>query len=144
MVDGTGVEEPVVRAVVVDHVSIRVRDLEESRRFYEAALAPLGFDILYTDEGRCSFGMAGADGGADDFWILAGNTPSTNVHVAFCATDQEAVDAFHPAALKAGGRDNDAPGLRPEYHAGYYGAFVLGPDGNNVEAVHHYRAETAP
>jgi catechol 2,3-dioxygenase-like lactoylglutathione lyase family enzyme len=134
----------VARAVVVDHLPIRVRDLEESRRFYEAALTPLGFGILYSYEGGCSFSIEGADGGADDSWILAGNTPSTNVHIAFSATDREPVNAFHRAALEAGGRDNGAPGLRPKYHAGYYGAFVLDPDGNNVEAVHYDRAEIAP
>jgi catechol 2,3-dioxygenase-like lactoylglutathione lyase family enzyme len=95
-------EGPVVRAVVVDHVSIRVRDLEESRRFYEAAFVPLGFGVLYSDEGGCSFGVEGAD----DFWILAGGTPTTDVHVAFSATGREAVDSFHRAALEAGGRDD--------------------------------------
>jgi catechol 2,3-dioxygenase-like lactoylglutathione lyase family enzyme len=136
MVDGTGVEGPVVRAVVVDHVSLRVRDLEASRRFYEAALAPLGFGVVSAPEGGAAFGVQGAD----DFWILLGDTPSTNVHVAFAARDRAAVDAFYRAALETGGRDNGAPGLRPEYHAGYYGAFVFDPDGNNVEAVHHDRA----
>ncbi len=97
----------------------------------------MGFGILYSYEGGCSFSIEGADGGADDSWILAGNTPSTNVHVAFSATDREPVNAFHRAALEAGGRDNGAPGLRPEYHPGYYGAFVRDPDGNNVEAVCH-------
>ena len=108
----------------------------------------MGFGILYSYEGGCSFSIegvdGGADGGADDSWILAGNTPSTNAHVAFSATDRELVDAVHRAALEAGGRDNGAPGLRPEYHAGYYGAFVLDPDGNDVEAVHYDRAEIAP
>jgi predicted lactoylglutathione lyase len=121
---------------------MRVRDLEESRRFYEAALAPLGFGILYPYKGESSFGVEGADGGADDSRILAGTTPSTNIHVAFSATDREPVDAFHRAIL--GGRDKGASGLRPEYHAGYYGAFVPNPDGNNVEAVHQDRAEIAP
>lgn len=122
---------------VVDHVSLRVRDLGAGRRFYEAALAPLGFGILYSDEGGYSFGFESTDRGADDFWILEGDTPSTGVHVAFAAKDRAAVDAFYDAALGAGGHDNGAPGLRPEYHAGYYGAFVLDPYGNNIEAVHH-------
>ncbi len=126
-----------MRPVVVDHVSLRVRDLEVSRRFYEAALAPLGFGVLYSDEGGYSFGLEAREMSADDFWILEGGTPSARVHVAFAAKDQASVDAFHEAALEAGGRDNGAPGLRPEYHAGYYGAFVLDPDGNNIEAVHH-------
>ena len=122
---------------VVDHVSLRVRDLEASRRFYEAALEPLGFGVLYSDEGGYSFGLESGVRGADDFWILRGDTSTTGVHVAFAARDRAAVDAFYDAALGAGGRDNGSPGLRPEYHAGYYGAFALDPDGNNVEAVHH-------
>jgi catechol 2,3-dioxygenase-like lactoylglutathione lyase family enzyme len=126
-----------VLTAVVDHVSLRVRDLGTSRRFYEAALAPLGFGVLYSDEGGCSFGLESGRRDADDFWILEGDKPSTGVHVAFVARDRAAVDAFHAAALGAGGRDNGAPGLRPEYHEGYYGAFVLDPDGNNIEAVHH-------
>jgi catechol 2,3-dioxygenase-like lactoylglutathione lyase family enzyme len=133
LVDGTGVEGPVVRAFVVDHVSLRVRDLEASRCFYDAALTPLGFGVVRAREGGAAFGVEGAD----DFWILVGDTPSTNVHVAFAARDRAAVDAFYHAALEAGGRDNGAPGLRPEYHASYYGAFMFDPDGNNVEAVHH-------
>ena len=137
MAYGGGAEGPVVRAVVVDHVSIRVLDHEASRRFYEAALAPLGFGVLYSDEGGCSFGLA--DEGADDFWILQGDIPSTNVHVAFAARNRVAVDAFYHVALETGGRDNGAPGLRPEYHAGYYAAYVLDPDGNGIEVVCHHR-----
>ncbi len=104
------------RAVVVDHVFIRMRKLEESRRFYEAALAPLGFGIPYSYEGGCSLGIEGADGGAEDFWNLAGNTPSINVYVAFSATDREAVDAFHHTALEAGATTTlpgSAPSTKP-------------------------------
>ena len=119
----------------MDHVAIRVRDLEASRRFYLAALGPLGFGFVYSDEGVASFGAEGID----DFTIIGSSAPSTGVHVAFAARDRAAVDAFYTSALKAGGRDNRAPGLRPEYHAGYYAAFVLDPDFNNVEAVHHDR-----
>ena len=126
-------------SAVLDHVSLRVRDLEASRRFYEAALAPLGFGVLYSDEGGSSFGRESADGGADDFWILQGGAPSTGVHVAFVARSRAAVEAFHRAALQAGGRDNGAPGYRPDYHEGYYGAFVFDPDDNNIEAVYHER-----
>lgn len=125
----------VVRRVVVDHVALRVSDLGASRRFYEAALAPLGFGLVFSDDGGAAFGVEGAD----DFWVLAGGTPTSGAHVAFAAADRAAVDAFHRAALGAGGRDNGGPGLRPEYHEGYYGAFVFDPDGNNVEAVHHDR-----
>jgi catechol 2,3-dioxygenase-like lactoylglutathione lyase family enzyme len=116
-----------------------VRYLPASRRFYEAALAPLGFDLLHSDEGQAGFGLRGRDRSADDFWVMAGDAPHTGIHVAFAAPDRAAVDAFHAAALASGGRDNGAPGLRPEYHAGYYAAFVLDPDGNNVEAVCHDR-----
>ena len=126
-------------SAVLDHVSLRVRDLEASRRFYEAALAPLGFGVSYSDEGGSSFGRESAERGADDFWILQGDAPSTRVHVAFVAGSPAAVKAFHRAALRAGGRDNGAPGYRPEYHEGYYGAFVFDPDGNNIEAVYHER-----
>ena len=85
-----------------------------------------------------AWGLESGKRDADDFWILEGDESSTGVHVAFVAGDRTAaVDSFHSAALGAGGRDNGAPGLRPEYHEGYYGAFVLDPDGNNIEAVHH-------
>ena len=124
-------------SVVVDHVALRVRDLGASGRFYREALAPLGFGVLYHDEGGYSFGFESTVRGADDFWILQGDAPTTGVHVAFVAGDRTAVEAFHRAALQAGGRDNGAPGFRPEYHEGYYGAFVLDPDGNNIEAVYH-------
>ena len=103
----------------MDHVSIRVRDLGASCRFYEAALAPLGFGVVQAPEGGAAFGVEGTD----DFTIIRSAT-----------RDRAAVDAFYGLALEAGGRDNGAPGLRPEYHVGYYAAFVLGPDGNNVEA----------
>ena len=116
-----------------------MRDLGASRRFYEAAIAPLGFEPVYSDEGGAAFGLVHGTERADDFWILAGGTPSSGVHVAFAARDTEAVDAFYRAAIEAGGHDNGAPGLRPEYHAGYYAAFVLDPDGNNIEAVYHER-----
>lgn len=132
-------DDPNIRRVVVDHLAVRVRDLVASRRFYEAALAPLGFDLLHSDETQAGFGVAGRERSAHDFWILAGDGPAPSIHVAFAAPNRESVDAFHRAALGAGGRDNGAPGLRPEYHPGYYAAFVLDPDGNNVEAVYHDR-----
>jgi catechol 2,3-dioxygenase-like lactoylglutathione lyase family enzyme len=119
---------------VLDHVAFLVSDMAASRRFYLAALAPLGFRLLYENDACAAFGTQGHD----DFAICA-DQPTTRAHVAFISPDRAAVDAFHAAALAAGGRDNGAPGLRPEYHAGYYGAFVLDPDGNNVEAVHHTR-----
>jgi catechol 2,3-dioxygenase-like lactoylglutathione lyase family enzyme len=127
------------KMVVLDHVSIAVRDLKRSIAFYEAALAPLGMKQLmaYGDDGE---GPRHVGFGPDQkpiFWLGLGEPIAGYVHVAFQASDREIVDAFHKAALAAGGKDNGAPGLRPHYHPGYYGAFVLDPDGCNIEAVHH-------
>lgn len=122
---------------ILDHVGIRVRDYQKSKAFYEKALEPLGIRPLK------DFGVAVGFGrdGKPDFWLGAdhggGAQPMTPVHVAFAARNREEVDAFHAAALAAGGRDNGAPGIRAQYHPGYYGAFVLDPDGHNVEVVHH-------
>jgi catechol 2,3-dioxygenase-like lactoylglutathione lyase family enzyme len=124
------------RRVVIDHLTIGVRDLERSRAFYRAALAPLGFEERgpWSDEQReIAFGAEGAD----DFAISPEYEPGGQLHIAFSADSREAVQAFHEAALAAGGEDNGAPGERPEYAPGYYGAFVLDPDGHNVEAVFH-------
>ncbi len=122
-----------VRRVVVDHVGLLVRDLAASRRFYEAALAPLCFGLVDERADGASFGVEGAD----DFGINENTEPTTRAHVAFVAPSREAVDAFYAAALAAGGREKSAPALRPEYHPAYYAAFVWDPDGNNIEAVHH-------
>jgi|tagenome__1003787_1003787.scaffolds.fasta_scaffold20538710_2 catechol 2,3-dioxygenase-like lactoylglutathione lyase family enzyme len=122
------------RRVVVDHVSIGVSDLAESRRFYRAALAPLGFSEQgsWSDEAReVAFGLADHD----DFAISAEYEAGSGTHVAFAAETRDQVDAFYEAALAAGGRDNGPPAPRPEYSEHYYGAFVLDPDGHNVEAV---------
>lgn len=117
---------------MIDHIALRVRDLAAARRFYEAALKPLGYTLLLNFEEAAGFGI----GGKPDFWIGPGG-PSGPVHVAFTCPERGLVDAFHAAALEAGARDNGPPGLRPHYHAHYYGAFVLDPDGNNLEAVCH-------
>lgn len=139
-----GAQEPpraAARHVMVDHVSLGVRDLAASRAFYEAALVPLGFGAIFELEGEAvAFGVSEASeagGESEDFWIGQSELPVTGVHVAFAAPSREAVDAFHITALQAGGRDNGRPGERPEYHEGYYAAYVLDPDANNVEAVHH-------
>jgi len=121
---------------VVDHITIGVSDLERSRAFYARALAPLGFAERgpWSDAGNeLSFGLPGAG----DFAISTRPAVAPGTHVAFAATSRAQVDAFHAAALAAGGRDNGAPGPRPEYSEHYYGAFVLDPDGCNVEAVCH-------
>ena len=119
---------------MLDHVTIGTSDLARAREFYDRALKPLGIDRLYA-EGQTASGY-GADKKAF-FWISARDAVMTGVHVAFAAPDHATVDAFHAAALAAGGRDNGAPGLRPHYHRHYYGAFVLDPDGHNIEAVCH-------
>jgi len=118
---------------MLDHLGLQVSDYEDSKRFFAASLAPLGYEIL------AEFGGATAGFGAPpkpDFWIARGQ-PSGAAHVAFRCEDRATVDAFHRAGLAAGGKDNGAPGLRPIYHEHYYGAFVLDPDGHNIEAVCH-------
>lgn len=117
---------------MLDHVGVKVKDLASSKRFYTAALAPLGFTVQYEDKAAVGFGPKGAPA----FWLGQGE-PRGSVHIAFAAKDRAAVNAFHVAAVPAGGKDNGGPGLRPEYHANYYAAFVTDPDGNNVEAVCH-------
>ena len=114
-----------------DHVKLGVRDLTRSRAFYEQALQPLGVKVVQSAEG------AGFTRDDQDLWIEEQETTGGTVHIAFSAPDRETVDAFHAAAVRAGGVDNGRPGLRPHYHSGYYAAFVLDPDGNNVEAVFH-------
>jgi catechol 2,3-dioxygenase-like lactoylglutathione lyase family enzyme len=123
------------RRVVIDHMTIGVRDLSRSRDFYLAALAPLGFQELneWSEDRR---DLAFGPPGLDDFIISMNHEPGT-VHVAFAADDRAQVDAFYAAAIAAGGRDNGPPGPRAQYSPGYYGAFVLDPDGHNVEAVFH-------
>ena len=123
---------------MIDHVGIEVSDFERSKTFYEKALAPLGIRLLMEFEGSAGFGKDTEHGPKPFFWIGARDRPSvTGAHVALGVRAPELVDAFHSAALAAGGTDNGAPGLRPIYHPGYYGAFVLDPDGNNIEAVCH-------
>lgn len=118
---------------MLDHVTLRVSDLEASKRFYTTVLAPLGHVLTYeADEWGWAF--------YGDFSIAADGRPvSRDVHVAFAAASRSDVDAFHRAGVEAGYRDNGAPGERPQYHPGYYGAFLLDPDGNNIEAVVHER-----
>jgi catechol 2,3-dioxygenase-like lactoylglutathione lyase family enzyme len=125
-----------VRRLVIDHVTIGVSDLERSRAFYEAALAPLGLAEAHTYDvlpGEVEFGPTGMT----DFAISTAYPVGSPVHVAFAVDSRAEVDAFHAAAVAAGGQDNGAPGIRPEYSDHYYGAFVLDPDGHNIEAVFH-------
>jgi catechol 2,3-dioxygenase-like lactoylglutathione lyase family enzyme len=118
---------------MIDHIGVHVSDFQRSVDFYSKALAPLGFKLVKSFEGK----YAGFGAGKPDFWIEAGRSPTDRVHVAFCAKGREAVRAFYEAALAAGGTDNGAPGVRAHYHADYYGAFVIDPDGHNIEAVCH-------
>ncbi|MFO1154760.1 MAG: VOC family protein [Rhodospirillales bacterium] len=123
---------------MLDHVGIGVSALDKSKAFYQAALAPLGYSLAMEFEGWSGFGRPGPLGAHElAFWIHASGAPIVPVHIAFRATDRATVAAFHAAALAAGGGDNGAPGLRPHYHPSYFGAFVLDPDGHNIEAVCH-------
>lgn len=115
-----------------DHVGLRVNDLEASVGFYAAALAPLGFVLCSRDETSAGFGPSDAPA----LWLhLSRGERQGGAHVAFRSPDHAAVGAFHAAGLSAGGRNNGAPGLRPDYSPSYYAAFLIDPDGNNVEAV---------
>jgi len=118
---------------MIDHAGVSVANVATSKAFYRAALKPLGYEALMEGEGFAGFGVAPKP----DFWIGEGAPNVPPIHVAFGARSRAQVDAFYKAAMAAGGRDNGAPGLRPQYHPNYYGAFVLDPDGNNIEAVCH-------
>jgi catechol 2,3-dioxygenase-like lactoylglutathione lyase family enzyme len=125
---------------VLDHIGFGVRDYPRSLSFYERALAPLGYRVVMEVTPEQTGGYRGAGFGDERkpyFWIGTGAALTGRLHVAFMAKDRAAVDAFYRAALAAGGNDNGPPGLRPDYHPNYYGAFVLDPDGHNVEAVCH-------
>lgn len=120
---------------LIDHIHLRVSDLEASRRFYRAVLQALGHD--FTSESPEHFAC-------DELWVDRADGPVSRVHLAFQAKDRESVHAFHAAALSSGGRDNGEPGER-SYHPGYYAAFTFDPDGHNIEAVHHGpRERSAP
>ena len=125
---------------MIDHTGVSVSDFARSKAFYTAALAPLGYRLLMDITAEMTGGYEGAGFGEPakpDFWIGKGKPNQPPVHVAFRAANRAAVKEFYEAALAAGGRDNGAPGLRLDYHPNYYGAFVLDPDGHNIEAVCH-------
>ena len=118
---------------MIDHTGVNVSDVAKSKAFYRAALAPLGYAVIMEFEDDVGFGVPPKP----DFWIGETGAEVRPTHVAFRADNRKQVDAFYKAAMAAGGRDNGAPGVRPDYHASYYGAFVLDPDDNNIEAVCH-------
>ena len=125
---------------MIDHTGLNVSNPEVSRKFYDKALAPLGYTMMmeipkeYT-EGKVVLGYGIAP--KADFWMTEGAPNKPHIHIAFSASSRKQVDEFYKAALAAGGRDNGAPGPRPHYSESYYGAFVLDPDGHNIEAVTH-------
>ena len=127
---------------IIDHISVNCSNYEASKAFYQKALAPLGVTLLMEFGKAAGFGLQGKP----EFWLGEGaltfqtEAQAKNIspiHVCFTAPDRAAVDAFYKAALEAGGRDNGAPGLRAIYHPNYYGAFIIDPDGHNIEAVFH-------
>ncbi|MBC3880681.1 VOC family protein [Undibacterium sp. LX40W] len=134
---------------MLDHMTFRVTDIARAKHFYQAALAPLGYSLYF--EGNYGMNIVGfsypdpseADGKKVDVWFIDGPSPyggapaTTGCHLAWRAKNRAEVDAFYEAAMAAGGRDNGGPGLRPDYHPNYYGAFVIDPEGNNIEAVCH-------
>lgn len=117
---------------MLDHLGVKVKDLAASKRFYSAALAPLGYTVQYEDKSAIGFGTKAAPA----LWLGQGDSRGA-VHIALAAKDRATVEAFHKAAVPAGGKDNGKPGIRADYHPNYYAAFVIDPDGNNLEAVCH-------
>lgn len=125
---------------MIDHTGLVVSDFERSKRFYSEALAPIGYAKLAEFPASITGHTDVAGFGEPpkpDFWISRGTPNQPPIHIAFRVGSRALVEAFYQAALAAGGRDNGAPGLRPHYHPNYYGAFVLDPDGHNIEAVCH-------
>ena len=134
---------------MLDHMTFRVTDISRAKNFYSAALKPLGYSVCF--EGYFGENILGfaypepsePDGKKADVWFVDGPSPyggppqTSGCHLAWRAENRDQVDAFYKAAMDAGAKDNDAPGLRPDYHANYYGAFVIDPEGNNIEAVCH-------
>jgi catechol 2,3-dioxygenase-like lactoylglutathione lyase family enzyme len=131
---------PWYTAVMIDHTGFQVSDPAVSRAFYDKALGALGYSLLVEVPKEHTKGLVVLGYGMApkaEFWISQGTPNTPRLHIAFRASNRAAVDAFYQAAIAAGGKDNGAPGPRPHYHANYYGAFVLDPDGHNIEAVCH-------
>ncbi len=119
--------------MIIDHIGLTVSDYEKSKSFFSSALAPLGIELVMEIGGYAGFGR----GGKPEFWLDTGGEIQRPMHIAFDAANREQVRAFYAAAMAAGATDNGPPGIREIYHPDYFGAFVIGPDGHNVEAVCH-------
>lgn len=117
--------------MIFDHILLTVTNVAKSKQFYASALAPLGITFIKEEDGYVGFGV----NGKASFWICSGGDAQAPMHIAFIAPDRKSIDAFHDASIAVGGRDNGKPGLREYYQPNYYGAFVLDPDGHNIEAV---------
>ena len=127
-------------SIEIDHVGLSVTDFEAAKRFYTAALAPLRMTILMEFPASVTGDLPVAGIGADGkpfFWLSGGGKTNPHIHLAFRAENRAQVDAFFAAAVAAGGKDNGGPGIRELYHPSYYSAFILDPDGHNIEAVTH-------
>jgi len=119
--------------MIIDHIGLAVSDYERSLQFFKKALAPLGIELVMEVEGWAGLGR----GGKPEFWFGTHTGAQQPMHIAFAAQSREQVRAFYAAALAAGGKDNGPPGIREIYHPNYYAAFVISPDGHNIEAVSH-------
>jgi catechol 2,3-dioxygenase-like lactoylglutathione lyase family enzyme len=119
--------------MIIDHIGLSISDFEECRNFFSKALAPLGITLVSEFGGWAGFGK----NGKPEFWFGVGKEAQAPMHLAFTAETRSQVDAFFQAAVQAGGKDNGQPGVREIYHPNYYGAFVIGPNGHNIEAVCH-------
>lgn len=125
---------------MIDHTGVNISDAKKSKNFYDKALAPLGYKLILQIPAEHTDGLFVAGYGVPpkpDFWLAEGPPQKPHIHIAFRADSRKQVDEFYEAAIAAGGQDNGAPGLRPHYHKDYYGAFVLDPDGHNIEACCH-------
>lgn len=125
--------------MIIDHIGMAVSDGEKSQTFYTAALAPLGIELVKEVQGWVGLGRHGKP----EFWFGEGGPAQRPMHIAFSAENRQQVRDFYAAAIAAGGKDNGEPGIREMYHPNYYGAFVLDPDGHNIEAVCHLPEDAA-
>lgn len=118
---------------MLDHIGLDVSDIKKAKEFFLVALKPLGYELFMEWEKWVGLAV----NGKPDFWLKEGKQITPPIHIAFRANNRKLVDEFYKAAIAAGGKDNGAPGIREIYHPNYYGTFILGPDGHNIEAVCH-------